>query len=175
MAFPTSSLPSSLAQLSGYTVVEVLYQGTRTAVYRMLQIAQQRPVVVKILRRDYPSFGELVQFRNQYVIAQSLPIPGIVQPLCLEPLNSGYALVMEDFGGLSLAEYAQKRSLPLIEVLSIALQLSDILHDLYQHQVVHKDIKPANILIHPESRQVKLIDFSIASRLPKGDSRDPVS
>ncbi len=164
---PTSLLPSSLAQLSGYTAAEPLYIGTRTAVYRMTQIAQQRSVIVKVLRRDYPSFSELVQFRNQYAIAQSLPIPGIVQPLCLEPLDSGYALVMEDWGGLSLANYAQERSLPLTEVLSIALQVSDILHDLYQHQVVHKDIKPANILIHPESKQVKLIDFSIASLLPR--------
>ncbi|OUC15408.1 MAG: serine/threonine protein kinase, partial [Alkalinema sp. CACIAM 70d] len=49
----------------------------------------------------------------------------------------------------------------------IGLQISDILHELCQYQIVHKDIKPANLLIHPESKQVKLIDFSIASLLPK--------
>ncbi|MEM8503204.1 MAG: AAA family ATPase [Cyanobacteria bacterium P01_D01_bin.1] len=167
MALSTSPLPSSLAQLRGYTFVEQLYLGTRTAVYRMVQTAQQRPVVVKVLRRDYPSFAELVQFRNQYAIAKSLPIPGIIRPTQLEPLGSGYALVMEDWGGLSLAKYAQHQRLSLTEVLSLAIQVSDILHDLCQHRVVHKDIKPANILIHPESKQVKLIDFSIASLLPK--------
>ena len=52
-------------------------------------------------------------------------------------------------------------------MLAIALQLAEILEDLYQYHVIHKDIKPDNILIHPESKQVKLIDFSIASLLPK--------
>ncbi len=135
--------------------------------YRAVQDASQRPVVIKVLRRDYPSFGELVQFRNQYAITKNLPIPGIVQPLSLELLGNRYALVMEDSGGVALEKYADQQALDLIEVLAIALQIADILHDLCQYRVVHKDIKPANILIHPDSKQVKLIDFSIASLLPR--------
>ena len=74
---------------------------------------------------------------------------------------------MEDWGGVALGKYLQQQSLTLTDVLAIALQITDILHDLSQHRVVHKDIKPANILIHPDTKQVKLIDFSIASLLPK--------
>ncbi|WP_008309979.1 AAA family ATPase [Leptolyngbya sp. PCC 6406] len=153
--------------MAGYSIVEQLYLGSRTAVYRAIQTATQRPVVVKVLRRDYPSFGELVQFRNQFTIAKNLSLPGIVQPLSLEPLGSGYALVMEDWGGVALGQYLQSHPLDWREVLEITLQLADILHGLSQNRVVHKDIKPANILIHPESKQVKLIDFSIASLLSK--------
>ncbi|MCU0552360.1 MAG: trifunctional serine/threonine-protein kinase/ATP-binding protein/sensor histidine kinase [Leptolyngbya sp. Prado105] len=156
-----------LLHIAGYTIVEQLYLGSRTAVYRAVPTNSSRVVVIKVLRREYPNFGELVQFRNQYTIAKNLPIPGLVKPLSLEPLGSGYALVMEDCGGISLEQYVQQQSLDLTQVLAIALQIADILHDLHQHQVVHKDIKPANILIHPESQQVKLIDFSIASLLPK--------
>ena len=58
-------------------------------------------------------------------------------------------------------------SLTLAEILEIAIQITDILHGLYRHRVIHKDIKPANVLIHPETKQVKLIDFSIASLLPR--------
>ena len=154
-------------QIAGYTVIEPLYQGFRTTVYRAMQTAEQRPVVIKLLRREYPSFSELVQLRNQYTITKSLAIPGVVQPLSLETVGSSYALVMEDWGGTSLSNYVQQQRLALTEVLAIALQLADILHDLAHHRVVHKDIKPANILIHPESKQVKLTDFSIASLLPK--------
>lgn len=159
--------PYLLPKVPGYEIVEQLYLGSRTAVYRAVHNAQQRPVVIKVLQREYPSFCELLQFRNQYKIAKGLPISGIAQPLNLEPLGSSYALVMEDWGGISLGKYIQQQSLDLTEVLAIALQIADILHDLCQHQVVHKDIKPANILIHPESKQVKLIDFSIATLLPK--------
>ncbi|MGC9524668.1 MAG: trifunctional serine/threonine-protein kinase/ATP-binding protein/sensor histidine kinase [Limnospira sp.] len=154
-------------EIPGYTLVEELYLGSRTAVYRGVQTAQQRPVVIKLLRRENPSFGELVQFRNQYAIAKNLPIPGIVHPLSLEPVGNSYALVMEDGGGISLETYSHEQPLDLETVLIIALQIADILHDLHQHRVIHKDIKPANLLIHPETHQVKLIDFSIASLLPK--------
>ena len=146
-------------------MVEQLYLGSRTAVYRAIKT--DRPVVIKVLRREYPSLSELVQFRHQYTIAKLLPFPGIVQPLSLKPLGNGYALVMEDFGGMSLEQFVQQHPLDLAEVLAIAVQLAEILHHLCQHRVVHKDIKPANILIHPDSNQVKLIDFSIASVLPK--------
>jgi hypothetical protein len=55
----------------------------------------------------------------------------------------------------------------LINFLEIATQLAQILGELHQNQIIHKDIKPQNILIKPESRQIKLIDFSIATRLEK--------
>lgn len=167
MALLANTPDHSIPAVAGYRVVEELYLGSRTAVYQAVQEATQQPVVLKIMRQAHPSFGELVQFRNQYTIAKNLPIPGIVQPLCLEPLGSGYALVMEDWGGIALSKYTQQQSLDLAAVLQIALQIAGILHALGQHQVVHKDIKPANILIHPESKQIKLIDFSIASLLPK--------
>ncbi|MBW4658862.1 MAG: AAA family ATPase [Drouetiella hepatica Uher 2000/2452] len=167
MTLSASPSPYSFPEISGYTLAEQLYLGNRTAVYRAVQTATQQPVVIKVLRQDYPSFSELVQFRNQYVITKHLSIPGIIHPLSLELLGNGHALVMEDCGGVSLGEYIQQQPLDLADVLAIAFQLSDILHDLHQHRVVHKDIKPANILIHPESKQVKLIDFSIASLLPK--------
>jgi len=154
-------------QISGYHLVEELYCGSRTLVYRAIRETDQIPVVIKLLNRDYPSFSELLQFRNQYTIANNLHLPGVVEAYTLEFYRNSYALVMEDFGGISLRDYAQKRSLTLVEILEIAIQITDILNELYQHRVIHKDIKPANILIHPETKQVKLIDFSIASLLPR--------
>ena len=52
-------------------------------------------------------------------------------------------------------------------MLEIAIQLAAALHYLNGQRIIHKDIKPDNILIHPETRQIQLIDFSIASLLPK--------
>ncbi len=70
-------------------------------------------------------------------------------------------------GVLDLAQYIQQHPLSLTEILDIAIQLAAILHELHQNRVIHKDIKPANILIHPDSKHIKLIDFSLASLLPK--------
>ncbi|OCQ99336.1 serine/threonine protein kinase [Nostoc sp. MBR 210] len=167
MADSNSTRTQPLLQLSGYQLLEQIYRGTRTIVYRAVQIETKRPVVIKVLHQDYPSFSELVQFRNQYTITKNLPIAGIVQPLSLESLGNSYALVMEDLGSISLGQYLQQQPLSLTEMLTLAIQLAEILHHLHQHRVIHKDIKPANILIHPDSKQVQLIDFSIASLLPK--------
>ena len=167
MTYSTNSSFPPPFTVPGYTVLDSIYLGLRTVIYRALCNRTQGSVVIKQLTVEYPTFGELVQFRNQYAIAKKLPISGIVKPLSLEWVGNGYALIMEDGGELSLSQYHQEQSLNLAEVLEIALKLATILHNLHQHRVIHKDIKPANILIHPISKEVKLIDFSIASLLPK--------
>jgi len=155
------------ATIPGYHLTEQLYAGSKTVVYRGIREANQQPVVIKLLNRENPHFSELLQFHNQYTITKDLDFPGIVCPLSLEVYRNGYALVMADFGGLSLREHLKNQPLAMQEFLIIALQMCDILHYLYQNRIIHKDIKPANILINPNTQKIKLIDFSIASLLPK--------
>ncbi|MEH2097408.1 trifunctional serine/threonine-protein kinase/ATP-binding protein/sensor histidine kinase [Nostoc sp.] len=168
----------------GYGIGERIYTSTRTLVYRGWREADQTPVVIKLLKSSYPSLIELAQFRNQYTIAKILNVLGVVRIYSLESYQNRPALILEDFGGISLKEYSaswrqgfrnlgsQKNlSHPcphfLSEFLQIAIALADILADLYHHEIIHKDIKPANILINPITKQIKLIDFSIASLLPR--------
>ncbi len=160
-----------MVTLTGYQMTEIIYSGSRTLVYQGIRESDQKPVVIKLLKSEYPCFGELVKFRNQYTIAKNLDLPGIVKPYSLKHYRNGYGLVMEDFGGISLKTYCSNlESLKLTslkEFFHIALQIASILDGLYRNRVIHKDIKPANILIHPDTKQVKLIDFSIASLLPR--------
>ncbi|MDZ8262653.1 AAA family ATPase [Nostoc sp. ChiQUE01b] len=160
-----------MLNISGYKIKDELYNGSRTIVYRAVRETDSLPVVIKLLKNPYPSFHELVQFRNQYTIAKNLNSLLIVQTYSLEAYQNGYALVMEDFGGISLKNYFTSNQTRYItslqEFLEIAIALCDTLNLLYHERIIHKDIKPANILINPETKQVKLIDFSIASLLPR--------
>jgi predicted ATPase/signal transduction histidine kinase len=168
----------------GYGIGERIYTSTRTLVYRGWREADQTPVVIKLLKNSYPSVIELAQFRNQYSITKILNVPGVVRIYSLENCQNRPALILEDFGGISLKEYTAFRRKGLGEIgnqenssslhpdfltefLQIAIALADILADLYHHEIIHKDIKPANILINPTTKQVKIIDFSIASLLPR--------
>ncbi|MEG4468689.1 AAA family ATPase [Microcoleus sp. AT9_B5] len=164
-----NSRPHTNVQIPNYQIISTVYSGSRTLVYRAVRTHDQLPVVIKLLKNEYPTFNELVQFRNQYTIAKNLNSPSIVQTYSLEPYQNGYALVMEDFGGISLHEWVRKdkNTLSLTEFLQIAIALCDSLDILYRERIIHKDIKPSNILINPETKQVKLIDFSIASLLPR--------
>ncbi len=158
-------MASSKVSMSGYHVSEELYNGSRTLVYRGYKEQNQQPVVIKLLKNPYPNFTELLSFCNQYTIAKNLNVPGIIQTYSLETYQNGYALVMEDFGGISLKQLGTVPT--LMEFLHLAIALCNILDVLIRHRIIHKDIKPANILINPETRDVKLIDFSIASVLPR--------
>src|SRR6476661_9175788 len=132
---------NAITDLPGYRITEQLYAGSRTLVYRGVRESDRTPVVIKVLRNEYPSFSELVQFRNQYTIAQNLNIPSIVKPLDLVPYKNAHALIMEDFGGVSLCTYVQvgmdkNQSYEFIYLenfLDMALQLADILHYLYKN------------------------------------------
>jgi PAS domain S-box-containing protein len=156
--------------LPGYELFEEIHCHAKSIVYRAKQIginseAASRPVIIKTLSAKYPRYQDLVNFSHQYTIAKDLDLPGVINLYSLEKYDQGYALVMEDFGGVALDEYQQHLS--LTDILDIGIQLADTLHALAQQRIVHKDIKPANILIHPTTKRVKLIDFSIASLLPQ--------
>ena len=156
----------------GYSIRSQIYEGERTVVYKGIRDTDKMPVVIKLMLSEYPSFSEIIQFRNQYSIAKNIDIPGIVKPLSLETYHNGYALVME-YGGISLKEWVKNNSVEtryiasLDDFLVVAIKIATILDGLHRNRVIHKDIKPANILINPETKQVKIIDFSISSLLPR--------
>ncbi len=165
--------------LNGYQINQTIHQGINTEIYRGVRLSDQTPVILKILVADYPTLEELTQFRNEYELSKNLQeVPGIVTPIELLNYQNGLALILNDMGGISLKQYLEQKSaqsrknsglsysgLTLKEFMSIALQLATTLGELHQRQIVHKDIKPHNIIINPETGLVKITDFSIASRL----------
>lgn len=159
--------------IPGYQIAENIYQSQKTLVYRARRSADGQPVILKLLRREYPTFSELVQFRNQYAIAKNLDLPGIVRPLDLQNYRHSFVLVMPNEGYISLHSQMQQwhagdRPLQFLQqFLAIAIQMTHILEGLYHQRVIHKDIKPKNILVHPETGHVKLTVFSLASLLPR--------
>ena len=157
-------------RVPGYVLIENLYRSKRTQVYRALRQADRQIVILKLLHSLEPDLKELIRFRNQYLITQQLQHPGIGQIKTLLPYQNGLALVMPAEEHCSLNDYLENNvhtGLPLTEVLTIGIQMADVLHYLGEQRVIHKDIKPANILIHPDTLQIQLIDFGLASLLPK--------
>jgi predicted ATPase/signal transduction histidine kinase len=154
-----------------YRVHKLIHESDRSLVYQGVCQRSAQPVIFKILRNPHPTIEELAEFDRQYAIAQKLNDPRIVKHYRLENHRNKCILILEDFGGISLRDYLsrQKNSagLSIPEFLAIALQITDILEVLIRKRVIHRDIKPDNILIHPKTKQIKLIDFSLASLLPK--------
>ncbi|AFZ17084.1 hybrid sensor histidine kinase/response regulator [Allocoleopsis franciscana] len=151
----------------GYNLLETLYEGTTTCVYRASRESEQVSVIIKTLKAEYPTLEQLTRLRHEYQILQSLEIEGIVKPLGLENYQNGLALILSDLGGESLKNLIADKSLDLSLFLQIAIQLASTLAQLHQNNIIHKDIKPHNILINAKTSQVYIIDFSISSCLSK--------
>ncbi|MEI6445630.1 MAG: AAA family ATPase [Nostocales cyanobacterium ELA583] len=164
-----------MVNLIGYQIGKEIFSSSEILLYQGTRQEDKLAVVIKILRSEYPSFQKLVQFRNEYIIGKNLNIQGVIKIYSLENYQNGYALVMEDFNGISLQEEMQqwkdggmgKNAEGLKRFFDIAIQIVSILKELYQQQVIHKDIRPANIFINPSTLEIKLIDFSIASLLSR--------
>ncbi|MEG4572783.1 AAA family ATPase [Microcoleus sp. N3A4] len=152
---------------ANYKLIEKINEGLTTVVYRAERKEDRTAVIIKILSSDYPTLEEIMQLRHEYEISRHLNLEGIVKPYGLENHRNGLALILEDSKGEALKKFLSDRQLQLTEFLAIAIQLADTLGKLHDNQIIHKDIKPTNIIINPTTLKVKITDFSIATRLSR--------
>ncbi|WP_335337725.1 ATP-binding protein [Nostoc piscinale] len=153
--------------ISGYDLNEMLHEGDDTIIYRARSVYDQQPIILKILKADYPSIDAIARLRHEYKITANLDLAGVIKTLRLETHKNRLAIVFEDINGYSLKQMLSQSKQDLKSFMSIAIQLAKALVSVHSCNIIHKDIKPANIIINPETRIVKLTDFSIASRLDK--------
>ena len=151
--------------LPGYEFVEEIATGLSTIVYRGRRKSDNCPVIVKLPSSEYPTLEEITRLKQEYNIAQKLDCQGTIKAYGLEKYKNGLALILEDVVGASMKKIFTSEKLHLRELLRIAIALADTLAEMHGMGIIHKDIKPSNIIINCETGQVKLIDFGIASRL----------
>ena len=156
-----------MVSIQGYRITETVHDGTNAVIYRGQRNPDQQPVIIKILKAEHPSIEEITRLRQEYTITQNLECEGIVEPYSLENYQNGFALVLEDFGGQSLSDILASGKILLGEFLQIAITLAETLSYLHKVPIIHKDIKPSNILLNRSTGKVKLSDFGIASRLSR--------
>ena len=151
--------------IGGYNLIKLIYDGTTSCVYHAVRESDQTSVIIKTLKSEYPTIEQISHLRHEYKILQSLEIKGIIKPLALESYQNGLALILSDFGGEPLKNFINAQKFELSQFLQIAIQLSSTLAQLHQNKILHKDIKPHNILFNAKTGNVEIIDFSISSRL----------
>ncbi|PSM47054.1 serine/threonine protein kinase [Chroococcidiopsis sp. CCALA 051] len=153
--------------IAGYTLLEVITECTNTTVYRAYRDTDKTSVIIKTPKAERTSIEELTYLKHEYNILHDLKIVGFVQPLALESYQSGLAIIYADFPGISLKRLLEsQKKIELNSFLSIAIQLVSTVARLHQHNIIHKDIQPCNILVNSETGQAIFIDLSLASRLP---------
>ena len=154
-------------RISGrYKVLEMIGGGGMANVYLAHDMILDRDVAVKVLRLDFANSEEFIRrFHREAQSATSLAHPNIVSIYDVGEEESIYYIVMEHVKGQTLKEYIQTQSpVPIEEALSIMEQITSAITHAHQNHIIHRDIKPQNILLD-QSGNVKITDFGIAMAL----------
>lgn len=149
-----------------YQIVKTIGEGGMANVYLAYDTILDRNVAVKVLRGDLASDEKFVRrFQREALAASSLSHPNIVEVYDVGEDNGSYYIVMEYIEGKHLKQLIKKRgSLTLTEVVDIMLQVTDGMSAAHDKFIIHRDIKPQNIMIL-ENGLIKITDFGIAMAL----------
>jgi len=172
----TGSLSVGTVVGGTYRVVHELSRGAMGVVYRGEDLGLGRAVAIKVLRSDLASDRDLVtRFRAEAGILASLHHPNLVQVYALGEHEGDVYFVMELVEGQPLSEilraqFERKEWFPTNAIAQIALEISDALDSMHALGVIHRDVKPANVLLDRERDRAVLVDVGVAVRA--GDQRD---
>ena len=153
--------------LTGYQILAKIHESANSLVYRAIRDRNNQPLILKILKEDYPTPSELNRYKQEYEITHSLNLEGVVKAYDLQRYQKSLVMLLEDFGGESLNIWLTKRQFTLEEFLTIAIKIAESLGAIHAANIIHKDINPSNIVYNPENGQVKLIDFGISTVLSR--------
>lgn len=146
-----------------YEVIESIGTGGMADVYKALDHMLNRFVAIKIMKREYSEDTTFVtKFKAEAQNAAGFSHPNIVSIYDVGQEEDLYYIVMELVEGITLKSYIErKKNMTVREATSIAIQISMGLEAAHNHHIVHRDIKPQNIMISREGK-AKITDFGIA-------------
>src|SRR5258706_4681013 len=156
-------------ELSGYVFSSLregdiaLYRGSGNGLTPILLVAAEET-----------SPGCVERLEHEYALRSELDAEWAARPVALTHDNGRMTLVLEDPGGMPL-DRLLGRPLEISHFLRIAIPLAGALRHVHERGLIHKDIKPANILVDAVSGRVWLTGFGIASRLPRQFTANPLN
>ena len=156
--------------LGGYLILERLGEGGTGQVFKARHLRMNRVVALKLLRKELLADTELVQrFYREIRVLSQLEHPNIVHALDAGPAGLTHLLVMEYVVGTDLARLVkQKGPLPVPQAIDFIRQAALGLHHAHERGLVHRDIKPHNLMLSKpgpkgtESGQIKILDLGLA-------------
>ncbi|MDO5410152.1 MAG: Stk1 family PASTA domain-containing Ser/Thr kinase [Lachnospiraceae bacterium] len=146
-----------------YELIELLGSGGMADVYKASDRKLNRYVAIKILRQEYSNDENFIsRFQQEAMAAASIQNPYVVNVYDVGEEHDINYIVMELAEGITLKEYIQKKGkLEIVEAINIAMQIVTGIREAHVHGIIHRDIKPQNVMVSPDGK-AKVMDFGIA-------------
>lgn len=162
------------ATLSHYRILGPLGQGGQATAYKAEDLRLRRPVVVKVLR---PELAQMEVARRRFdqeaLLCSALEHPNVCAIYDVGEANGLLYIVMQYLEGRTVRELMSGRPLDVPSALSIAVQVADALAVAHDHGIVHRDIKPGNVIVG-STGQARVLDFGLAKMLGPDGAQRPV-
>ncbi|MDB4958479.1 MAG: serine/threonine protein kinase [Myxococcales bacterium] len=153
----TTKRPPAKLEITGYRMLDVLGEGGMGTVYAAEQLSPRRQVAIKVLHGRHES--TLARFKTEAQIMARLDHPGIARVLEAGEAAGHPFLVMERVPGVTLDHHVA--TLSLDARLELFAAICDAVHHAHVKAVIHRDLKPGNVMVKPDGRPV-VLDFGIA-------------
>jgi serine/threonine protein kinase/TolB-like protein len=160
--------------ISHYRILSRLGAGGMGEVYKAEDLRLHRQVAVKVLRAGSPQSEEArTRFLREAQAAAALNHPNIATIYEIDQFeragHRSHFIVMEYVPGRALNDYARAHNPSVAEAVELVLQIADALSAAHQRRIVHRDVKPSNVIVTDE-RRIKVLDFGLAKFLPQAES-----
>ena len=160
-------------KFNDYQLKRKIAESDYFSVFNALSTNGEGPVIIKAVKEDRISLSLKNKLNHEFNIGQQLSGEQVIRYLHNGSDENNPFIVLEDFGAKSLATYlSEKKRLTIQEFLSLAKLITKALMEIHQAKVIHKDLNPQNILYNPDTQQLKIGDFGIASTLKKEVQRE---
>lgn len=153
------------ATLAHYRLLEKLGQGGQATAFKAADLRLGRPVVIKVLRPELAvTEAARKRFEREACLCSVLEHPNISALYDIGEDDGVLYLVMQYVEGITLERFMAGRPLGIPSALSLAIQVADALAVAHVHGIVHRDVKPSNVIVTPDG-QAKVLDFGLAKMI----------
>lgn len=149
----------------GYEIQEKMRKNHNIDTYHAVRLNDKRQVLLKIPNNNDSTSDNLAILQHEFYLLKTFENPAIIKAYDFLQNTPGPVLILEDVRGQSLGAYLAVNQLEMGDFFNLALQLVDIVGELHQGDIIHKEIKPSNIIIDVEKMELKLVDLSASTKL----------
>lgn len=150
----------------GYTISQSIFQSDDAVFYHAISNHDQSPVLIKVVEAKQNVAVKLDYLKREFDFLKNLELKSILKPTALISHLGRPALVMEHFNGVSL-ESLLGHPIEIEEFLNLAEIITAAIAEIHRHNIIHKNLKPQNILIDTSTNTVKITGFGLSTLLPR--------
>ncbi|WP_133135504.1 EAL domain-containing protein [Legionella rowbothamii] len=154
-----------MVAISGYALQKKMRNNHNIDTYYAIRSKDRCPVLLKTPNNHHVTAENLAVLQHEFNLLQQLDAPTIIKAYDFLQDIPVPILILENVEGLLLHSYLKDNRLDIGDFCKLALQLVDIIGELHQLKIIHKEINPSNIIINPDKLTLKLIDLSVCSQI----------